>query len=60
MTARQDEIVAWAKSQGIDSSYVMGGFGMGGTGPGMGGRGKGWGGHNGTVSPSRHNNQIIR
>jgi len=29
MTARRDEIVAWAKSQGIDSSYIMGGFGIG-------------------------------
>jgi hypothetical protein len=44
MTAQRDEIVAWAKSQGIDSSYIMGGFGMGDRGPGMGGgRGKSWG-----------------
>jgi hypothetical protein len=52
MTARQDEIVSWAKSQGIDSSYVMPGFGMGVRGPGIGGRGKGWGGHKGNVSPT--------
>jgi hypothetical protein len=35
-TNMRDEIVAWAKSQGIDSSYVMGGFGTGGRGPGGG------------------------
>jgi hypothetical protein len=33
----KDEIVAWAKSQGIDSSYVLPGFRMGG--PGMMGKG---------------------
>jgi hypothetical protein len=45
MTNMRNEIVSWAKSQGIDSSYVMGGgigFG-GGRGFGMVGRGKGWG-----------------
>ncbi len=48
MTTMHDEIVAWAKSQGIDSSYVMGGFGAGGRGPGMGGRGR-W---KGTITPT--------
>jgi hypothetical protein len=28
-TAMRDEVVSWAKSQGIDSSYVMPGFGYG-------------------------------
>jgi hypothetical protein len=44
MTARRDEILAWAKSHGIDSSYLMPGFGMEGRGFGMGGRGPGMGG----------------
>jgi hypothetical protein len=43
----RSEIVAWSQSQGIDSSYVMPGFGMGGRAWGMmeGKRmgGKGWG-----------------
>ena len=43
MEARQNDILAWAKSTGIDSSYLTGfggrGFGMGGKGFGMGGRG---------------------
>jgi hypothetical protein len=53
MTARRDEIVTWAKSQGIDSSYIMGGgFGEGGRGMGMRDKGKGWGGWNGTISPT--------
>jgi hypothetical protein len=49
MTARQNDILAWAKSTGIDSSYLTG-FGLGGKGFGMmGGRGmmgwgRGWGG----------------
>jgi hypothetical protein len=46
MTAMRDEIISWAKSQGIDSSYVIPGvgigrgFGMEGKGM-MGGRGRG-------------------
>lgn len=39
--AMREEIISWAKSQGIDSSYVIPGFGFGGRGQGMGG--KGWG-----------------
>lgn len=42
MNAMRDEIISWATSQGIDSSYVMPVFGMGGAG--MHGRGMGgWG-----------------
>jgi hypothetical protein len=58
MTAMRDEIVSWAKSQGIDSSYVMPGFGMGGRGMGgrgwsMEGRKNDWGRwQNGTVTPT--------
>lgn len=60
MDAMRDEVVAWAKSQGIDSSYVMPGFGgMGGrgfdgddNGKGMGRGGIGWGMMNTTVTPA--------
>jgi hypothetical protein len=53
MTAMRDETVTWAKSQGIDSSYVMPGAGMGGRGVwDLGGKGKGWDRHNINVSPS--------
>ncbi len=43
-TALREEIVSWAKSQGIDSSYVMPGFGMVGRGLGMERGEKNWGG----------------
>jgi polyhydroxyalkanoate synthesis regulator phasin len=43
MTNMRSEIVSWAQSQGIDSSYVMGGFGNGGNGfRGDKGMGRGW------------------
>jgi hypothetical protein len=51
MTAMREEIVSWAKSQGIDSSYVMPEVGIGNR-PDMEGRGKGLGGHPGTISPT--------
>lgn len=56
METRQNEILTWAKSMGIDSSFITG-FGMRGRGLGMmGGRGmmgggKGWGGWNGDDKP---------
>jgi transposase-like protein len=40
MQGIRDELVAWAKSQGIDSSYVLPGFGMGR--PGMMGKRGHW------------------
>jgi len=52
MNTVRDEIISWAKSQGIDSSYVMPGFAMRNRGPGMRGRGKEWNERIGIVSPS--------
>jgi hypothetical protein len=42
MDAMRNELIEWAKSQGVDSSYIMGEFGMGGH-PGMGMGEKGMG-----------------
>lgn len=55
MQAMRDEILAFAKKEGVDSSYVMPGFGLGrggGLGEGPEGRGKGWGRHYGNLSPT--------